>query len=29
MATLELGSLGAGQFEVSASDGLNGVKQRF
>jgi hypothetical protein len=28
-ATLELGSLGAGQFEVSASDGLNGVKQRF
>jgi Peptidase M66 len=28
-ATLELGALGAGQFEVSASDGLNGVKQRF
>jgi Peptidase M66 len=29
MATLELGALGAGQFEVSASDGLNGIKQRF
>jgi hypothetical protein len=29
MATLELGTLGAGQFEVSASDGLNGIKQRF
>jgi Peptidase M66 len=28
-ATLELGALGAGQFEVSASDGLNGIKQRF
>jgi Peptidase M66 len=28
-ATLELGALGAGQFEVSASDGLNGFKQRF
>jgi Peptidase M66 len=28
-ATLELGSLDAGQFEVSASDGLNGSKQRF
>jgi hypothetical protein len=28
-ARLELGSLGAGQFEVSASDGLNGIKQRF
>ncbi len=28
-ASLELGALGAGQFEVSASDGLNGVKQRF
>ena len=28
-ARLELGSLGAGQFEVSASDGLNGFKQRF
>jgi Peptidase M66 len=28
-ATLELGGLGAGQFEVSASDGLNGIKQRF
>jgi Peptidase M66 len=28
-ATLELGTLGAGQFEVSASDGLNGIKQRF
>ena len=28
-ATLELGTLGVGQFEVSASDGLNGFKQRF
>jgi hypothetical protein len=28
-AILELGALGAGQFEVSASDGLNGIKQRF
>jgi Peptidase M66 len=28
-STLELGALGAGQFEVSASDGLNGIKQRF
>ena len=28
-ATLELGALGAGQFEVSASDGLNGFKRRF
>lgn len=28
-AVLELGVLGAGQFEVSASDGLNGIKQRF
>jgi hypothetical protein len=28
-AVLELGTLGAGQFEVSASDGLNGIKQRF
>jgi Peptidase M66 len=28
-ATLELGALGIGQFEVSASDGLNGIKQRF
>ena len=28
-ATLELGALGTGQFEVSASDGLNGFKQRF
>jgi Peptidase M66 len=28
-AILELGTLGAGQFEVSASDGLNGIKQRF
>jgi Peptidase M66 len=28
-AALELGTLGAGQFEVSASDGLNGIKQRF
>jgi Peptidase M66 len=28
-ATLELGTLGVGQFEVSASDGLNGIKQRF
>jgi Peptidase M66 len=28
-ASLELGALGAGQFEVSASDGLNGIKQRF
>ena len=28
-ATVELGELGAGQFEVSASDGLNGFKQRF
>ena len=28
-ATLELGALGAGQFEISASDGLNGFKQRF
>jgi hypothetical protein len=28
-ARLELGALGAGQFEVSASDGLNGIKQRF
>ena len=28
-ATLELGALGAGQFEVSGSDGLNGFKQRF
>ena len=27
--TLELGALGAGQFEVSGSDGLNGFKQRF
>jgi hypothetical protein len=26
---LELGALGTGQFEVSASDGLNGIKQRF
>jgi Peptidase M66 len=28
-AALELGALGAGQFEVSASNGLNGIKQRF
>jgi Peptidase M66 len=28
-AVLELGALGAGQFEVGASDGLNGFKQRF
>jgi hypothetical protein len=28
-AVLELAALGAGQFEVSASDGLNGIKQRF
>jgi Peptidase M66 len=28
-ARLELGALGAGQFEVSASDGLNGIKQLF
>jgi Peptidase M66 len=28
-AALELGALGIGQFEVSASDGLNGIKQRF
>ena len=28
-ATLELGALDAGQFEVSGSDGLNGFKQRF
>jgi Peptidase M66 len=28
-AVLELGALGAGQFEVSASNGLNGIKQRF
>jgi Peptidase M66 len=28
-ARLELGRLDAGQFEVSASDGLNGIKQRF
>jgi Peptidase M66 len=28
-ATLELGALGIGQFEVSASDGLNGIKQQF
>ena len=28
-STLELGALGPGQFEVSASDGLNGFKQRF
>jgi Peptidase M66 len=28
-ATLELGVLNAGQFEVSASDGLNGIKLRF
>jgi Peptidase M66 len=28
-ANLELGALGIGQFEVSASDGLNGIKQRF
>jgi Peptidase M66 len=28
-AVLELGALGIGQFEVSASDGLNGIKQRF
>ena len=28
-ATLGLGELGAGQFEVSGSDGLNGFKQRF
>jgi Peptidase M66 len=29
IANLELGTLGIGQFEVSASDGLNGIKQRF
>jgi hypothetical protein len=29
LATLELGALNAGRFEVSASDGLNGIKQRF
>jgi hypothetical protein len=29
IATFDLGTLGAGQFEVSASDGLNGLKQRF
>ena len=29
VAVLELGALGAGGFEVSASDGLNGIKQRF
>jgi Peptidase M66 len=28
-AVLELGALGAGQFEVGVSDGLNGRKQRF
>jgi Peptidase M66 len=28
-AVLEMGALGEGQFEVSASDGLNGIKQRF
>ena len=28
-AVVELGALGAGGFEVSASDGLNGIKQRF
>jgi hypothetical protein len=28
-AVLKLGALGIGQFEISASDGLNGIKQRF
>jgi Peptidase M66 len=28
-ARLELGALGIGQFEISASDGLNGIKRRF
>jgi hypothetical protein len=29
IANLELGALNAGRFEVSASDGLNGIKRRF